>query len=251
MPATTSGGFAPDFSQRRFAAEYATAQVLADASRLAEATPRILEAICTTLGWEHGALWRVDDGAGVLRCVATWHVAGAPLDEFEALSRSTTFVRGQGLPGRVWATGQPAFISDVLEDANFPRAPVAAREGLHAAFGFPIVLAADVLGVMEFFSREIREPDASLLTMLETIGSQIGQFIERRRAEEELDRFFSLSLDLLAISGFNGYFKRVNPSWTRVLGWTDAELRGRPTIEFIHPDDQAQTLNARDRVRAG
>ena len=64
MPAPSSGGSVPDISQRRFAAEYATARVLAESARLAEATPRILEAICTTLGWEHGALWRVDPGAG-------------------------------------------------------------------------------------------------------------------------------------------------------------------------------------------
>src|SRR5262245_50701950 len=101
MPATTtSGGFAPDFSQRRFAAEYATAQVLAEASRLDEATPRILEAICTTLGWEHGALWRVDAAGSFLRCIATWHVPGADFAAFDALSRSTSFVSGQGLPGR-------------------------------------------------------------------------------------------------------------------------------------------------------
>ena len=69
-------------------------------------------------------------------------------------------------------------------DANFPRAPIAAREVLHAAFGFPILLGGEVLGVMEFFSHEIRQPDQDLLDMMATIGSQIGQFIERKRAED-------------------------------------------------------------------
>src|SRR4029453_19570205 len=63
------------------------------------------------------------------------------------------------------------------------------REGLHSALGFPIVLQDEVLGVMEFFSREIREPDEELLRMLATVGSQIGEFIERRRAEEALCRY--------------------------------------------------------------
>src|SRR5437867_1671076 len=241
MSATTSGGFAPDFSQRRFAAEYATAQVLAEADRLAEATPRILEAICTTLGWEHAALWRVDPEADTLRCVAVWPVSGAEVTRFEALTRSTRFTKGVGLPGRVWATGGPAFIQDVLVDSNFPRAEAAAEHGLHAAFGFPIVLGTEILGVMEFFSHDIREPDPDLFAMLDTIGSQIGQFIERRRAEEELDRFFSLSPDLLCIAGFDGYLKRLNPAWSRTLGFTEAELRATPSREFLHPDDLAAT----------
>ena len=76
------------------------------------------------------------------------------------------------------------YIPDVVRDANFPRAPIAAREVLHAAFGFPILLGGEVLGVMEFFSHEIRQPDQDLLDMMATIGSQIGQFIERKRAEE-------------------------------------------------------------------
>jgi GAF domain-containing protein len=86
----------------------------------------------------------------------------------------------------VWLSRKPRYISDLVLEANFQRTPVAARERLHAAFGFPILLGGEVLGVIEFFSREIRQPDQELLEMLATIGSQIGQFIERKRAEEAL-----------------------------------------------------------------
>jgi PAS domain S-box-containing protein len=85
----------------------------------------------------------------------------------------------------VWSRREPEYIADVVPDENFPRAPIAEREGLHAAFGFPILLGGEVLGVVEFFSREIGQPDQELLNMLATIGSQIGQFIERKRAETE------------------------------------------------------------------
>ena len=84
----------------------------------------------------------------------------------------------------MWSSLKPEYIPDVVPDENFPRGPIAEREGLHAAFGFPILLGGEVLGVIEFFSREIRQPDQELLNMLATIGSQIGQFIERKRAEE-------------------------------------------------------------------
>src|SRR5947208_16009785 len=87
-------------------------------------------------------------------------------------------------PGRVCYCREYAFMPYVVHESNFPRASIAAREVLHAAFCFPILLGADVLGVIEFFSHEIRQPDQELLDMMATLGSQIGQFIERKRAEE-------------------------------------------------------------------
>jgi GAF domain-containing protein len=175
---------------RRLHAQYETARALAESVSLEQATPRILRAICETLGWEHGALWRVDRGAGVLRCSETWHPDHVAFPEFDAVSRTTVFPPGVGLPGRVWTSGRPAWIPDVVRDSNFPRAAVADREGLHGAFGFPVHVSDEVIGVLEFFSREIRQPDDELLEMLGAVGSQIGQFRERMRAEAELGALF-------------------------------------------------------------
>jgi signal transduction histidine kinase/CheY-like chemotaxis protein/HPt (histidine-containing phosphotransfer) domain-containing protein len=171
--------------ERRPSVEYVTARALADSDSLADATPKVLQAICESLDWEYGSLWNVDPEPDVLRCIEIWPSASTVFPEFAALSRATTFKPGIGLPGRVWSSRQPAWIPDVVKDANFPRAPVASREGLHSAFGFPLLLGDRVLGVMEFFSREIREPDQALLEMLTTVGTQLGQFIDRKRAQEE------------------------------------------------------------------
>ncbi|MGQ0734779.1 MAG: response regulator [Acidobacteriota bacterium] len=238
-------------SARRLTAEDVAARVLLDAASFDEAIPRILEAICRTLDWEHGALWTIDAEANALRCTEIWTDPQVTLSEFHAISRRITFQKGAGLPGRVWASGEPAWIPDVVLDPNFPRAAIAAREGLHGAFGFPLHLRDEIFGVMEFFSREIREPNDELLGMLTTVGHEIGMFIERRRAQDELDRFFRLSLDPLCVAGFDGYFKRVNPAWGRVLGYTERELLTRPYMDLVHPDDRAATVAAAGRLTEG
>jgi PAS domain S-box-containing protein len=172
--------------EQRLVVQHTVTQILAQAATLEEATPKILQAVCECLAWDVGALWRLDREAGVLRCVEVWHKESVEVPEFEATSRESTVAPGVGLPGRVWLSREPAYIPDIVRDPHFQRAPIAAREGLHAAFAFPILLGGDVLGVIECFSREIRQPEQDLLAMMATIGSQIGQFIERQRAEEAL-----------------------------------------------------------------
>jgi PAS domain S-box-containing protein len=180
--------------EARLAAQYAVTRVLAEAPTLANATPRILQAVCESLNWSVGAIWRVDQKEKLLRCVETWRTPSAQVREFSLSTHSGTFPLGVGLPGRVWAQAQPAWIEDVTRDANFPRASIAAKEGLHAAFGFPILRGVEVLGVLEFFSHQIQQPDRRLLEMMSAIGSQIGQFIERKDAEEAL-RMYARDLE--------------------------------------------------------
>src|SRR5262244_1895353 len=175
-------------AEQRLRAQYTVTQLLAEAATLEEVTPKILRTICEFLRWDVGVLWGLDGEVGVLRCVKVWDKKSVEASQFEAISRERTFMPGIGLPGRAWSRHEPVYIPDTARDANFPRASIAGCEGLHAAFAFPILLGGDVLGVMEFFSHEIRQPEQELLNMTATLGSQIGQFIERKRAEEKLHK---------------------------------------------------------------
>jgi signal transduction histidine kinase/CheY-like chemotaxis protein/HPt (histidine-containing phosphotransfer) domain-containing protein len=175
-------------SERHLAAQNVTTYVLVESVTLMEAMPRVLEAVCKGLDWVMGVRWSVDSQAQVLRCAEMYVAPPQLLLEMVEVNRRLTFPLGVGLPGQVWSTGRAAWIADVVHGPNFPRAAAAVKDGLHGAFGFPIVGPGGFLGVMEFFSTEMREPNAEMLALFEGIGGQVGQFIERKRAEAELER---------------------------------------------------------------
>jgi signal transduction histidine kinase/integral membrane sensor domain MASE1/ActR/RegA family two-component response regulator len=175
-----------DTAQRRRAAVYAVTQVLTESAPLAEAARRILRTIGETLDWDVGGFWQLDRSAHALVCSASWSRPAPGLTDFEAVVRKWTFAPGRGLPGRVWASGRPAWIDDVLQDGDFLRVAATAQAGLHGAFAFPIVLNAEVVGVIEFFSREVRVASPDLLRLMGELGGQIGLFVERNQADEAL-----------------------------------------------------------------
>jgi PAS domain S-box-containing protein len=173
-------------AEQRLTIEHAVTRILAESETLREAAREVLRTVGEGLKWECGALWNVDGDHQVLRCAEFWHGDTESFAAFEATCRQFSFSPGVGLPGRIWKSHEPAWIRDVTTDTNFPGASIAAEENLHGAFGFPIQMGSRIVGVMVFFSPRILEPDMDLLAMTETIGSEIGQFIERKRAEEEL-----------------------------------------------------------------
>jgi len=173
---------------RRLAAQYAVTRALAESASLSEATPKLLQYVCEALGWELGELWVVNSESNTLHVEGSWSVPSYEAEEFERAGRKTVLFPGIDLVGRVLASGQPAWISNVVDDANFPRAPIAARVGLHGAFAFPIRVGESVNCVMAFYNREIVQPDDEMLQMFDALGRQVGDFIKRTRAEEQRDQ---------------------------------------------------------------
>src|SRR5438128_1319825 len=175
-------------TDRRLAAQFAVTRALAESSSLAEATPKLLQYVCEALDWELGELWYVNAESNTLHIEGSWHVPTCEVEEFEKAGRKTILFPGIDLVGRVLASGQPAWVDNVVEDKNFPRAPIAERVGLHGAFAFPIRVGNYVSCVMAFYNRQVVQPDDEMLQMFDALGRQVGDFIKRTRAEEERDK---------------------------------------------------------------
>ncbi len=173
-------------AERRLAMQHAVTGVLADAMSLPEAAPAIIQAVCLALGGRFGAIWEMDQKRAELRCADVWRAPGLDADPLEAETRAITFPPGFGLPGRVWASGRPMVVDDIAHDPVFARARTAAAAGLKAALAFPVLRRTEVVGVVDVLGPYLEEPEPGLLAALSAIGSQIGQFIEHRRADQQL-----------------------------------------------------------------
>jgi PAS domain S-box-containing protein len=218
--------------------EHAVSRVLAEAGDEATAYPLLLRAIGESLGWEVGAVWAADGAGGALSCVETWQ---GP-EPFATTSRTMSLAPGEGLPGRVLATCEPAWIADVSADDNFPRGPSAMSAGLRAAFCFPISGPTGVIGAIEFLARDRREPDADLLSTMTSLGSRIGQSVERWRAEARLresdarkSAILDAAFDCVITMDADGLIVEVNPATEATFGYAAREMVGRELAALIIP----------------
>ncbi|WP_051469917.1 PAS domain S-box protein [Fischerella sp. PCC 9605] len=239
-------------AEQRQRVQYAVTRVLAEARTIADAVPAVLRSLCESLGWQLGIFWSVDRQGEFLGYVNEWHVPSVNLDEFKEKNQTTIFTPGVGLPGRVWASGEPAWIEDVIADHNFPRIAEATQAGLHGALAFPIRINREILGAIECFSDKIQKPDADLLQMMSTIGSEIGQFIERKRAEEALaesQRLFSSFMNHMPgcayIKDEQGRYLFANPIGAGLVNLQVAKVLGKTDFDIL-PQEVAQPLRDND-----
>jgi PAS domain S-box-containing protein len=166
-------------------------QVVATAANLApnreEALQTGVDQVCAYTGWPVGhAYVLATDGTGELVPTNIWHFdRPQQFESFRQITEATRLAPGVGLPGRVLASGQATWLMDATRDVNFPR--VKAQDmGVRAGFGFPVLVGASVVAVLEFFSGGAVEPDQRLLQAMAHIGTELGRVFERQRAEEEL-----------------------------------------------------------------
>src|SRR4051794_7719127 len=223
-------------------AEHAVARVLAGGADPPAVYERLLEAIGTALQWELGAAWECDADGGALRCVATWCAPGIEGGRFVAETRELRLARGVGLPGRVWATGRPARIDDVHADPNFPRATAAGGAGLQCGLCFPVRGARGVIGAIELFACVRHPASRTLLRTMASLGRQIGQAVDRARAEQALresmarkSAILDAAFDCVITMDADGCVVEVNRATERTFGYRAQEMVGRDLAELIIP----------------
>ncbi|HYM80641.1 MAG TPA: GAF domain-containing protein [Candidatus Limnocylindria bacterium] len=158
------------------------------ATSVDEALQFCLDRVCEHTGWPVGHVYLVDpETHDHLQPTKLWHLSDAErFAPFRAITEATPLSIGEGLPGEVLRSGRALWIEDVTRAANFPRAPRARECGLRAALGLPVLVGSTVVGVLEFFLTEARQPDEEMLHVLGHTGAQIGRVMERQRADTEL-----------------------------------------------------------------
>ena len=235
-------GVGKDITERKRAEqlqalEHVVSRSLADADSMTAAVQAAVRAICETEGWECGRYFRWDEKTASLRFADAWGTSDEVVQQFLAKSRELSYAPGVSLAGKVWQSRQPLWASDLTRDAPVDQAVLARGMGMRGAFVFPVISEGKAIGVLAFNSREVREPEDQLMQAISVIGSQIGQFLQRKRREEELLRFrtaMDVSEDMIwLIDPVRIKVIDVNDTVCRKLGYAREELIGMDPQDIV------------------
>jgi two-component system cell cycle sensor histidine kinase/response regulator CckA len=182
-------GVSRDITDRRAAEEQVRllnniALAAGEATTLEETLNVVLRLICQATGIPVANAW-VPGNHGKLERRGHW-ARPEDRERFRPLVEGWSFEKAVGLPGRVWASKQPAWIANLAADANFPRAAVAAEAGLHSGMAVPILVGEELVVVIEAFLPQPSQENTSLIVLLSAVGTQIGSVVQRRRIEDAL-----------------------------------------------------------------
>ncbi|MCX5722720.1 MAG: PAS domain S-box protein [Nitrospirae bacterium] len=230
-------------AQQRRATQYAVTRALAGALTVEQAMLGVMQVICGSLNWDLGILWKVDCQREVLQFSHLWRKSQNLFPNIVSASQRATFASEVELPGRVWATGEVWWISDISTETTFRRHAAAEQDGLCGSYAFPIRLRGSVYGVLEFFSRESQPQESDLFPMLAEVGSQIGLFIERIEAESALReneartrQMIDTALDAVITMNAEGLIVEWNRQAEVLFGWSRQEAVGRNLATTIIPE---------------
>ncbi len=167
---------------------HAVALFARDSRPFKEVMGKFVEAVCRICDWPVGHVYVPDDqDPERLISLKVWHIRpGEAFDLFQSVTEAYRFKNGEGLPGRVWANGKPAWIEDIHVDSNFPRARVARDIEVKAAFAVAIRREGRIVAVAEFFASQAYQKDQQMLDLVDMAATQLGNALDRQLAETRL-----------------------------------------------------------------
>ena len=238
-------------NEARLEVQYGVARALAESDTFDDAAPRLLEEIARPLSRELAQFWTMHDDEK-LRRVAVWRERDLNFDEFERASGELSLVTGMGLPGTVWELGHPCWLGDVLASDTFIREKELKAVGLRGGLAFPVRNGDERIGVIELFSREIRERDPELYALTEALGRQIGEFMEAVRAQQAVrvsearkGAVLASSLDAVITMDHEGRVVEFNRAAEQLFGISEDAAVGQEMAELVIPP------SLRERHRTG
>lgn len=243
-------------SQQRLSAQYALTRTLSEATTLEESAPHILQAICESFRWDVGELRRLDPATETLVYMAGWQHPELDATQLDSDSWQRPFGKSEGMLGQVATSQEPVWLADISHDERFIRKSTLQALGLRGCLGFPILNGEHVLGVMSFFSRDVQKPDADLLKVMTTIGSQVGQFIQIKLSEEALrqsEELQRMALNAAKMGAWDWDITTGAEHWSaeaeQIFGLEPGHFTQTYSdfFEFVHPDDRDKVNEAQAR----
>jgi PAS domain S-box-containing protein len=214
-------------------------QALGYSQTLQDGLTTALQILSEELNIPFAEAWMVTTDETEMKTFATWGVS--EVAKYFDASTNRIFKKGEGLPGYVWETQKSVYWDDIQVNPLVRRAPVFKAAGLLASIAVPIHFKGKVIAVFSFFFKQLPLEKELIIQSIENIALQIAMDIQRKKAELELAVFFEFSPDLVCIATNDGYFLKVNPAFTNLLGYTAEELTSKPFNHFVHPDDKVAT----------
>lgn len=172
-------------TEREIQMLHAATRIISDAPDFPSALKLVVREICESGGWAVGEAFALARDGEKLECAAIWTREPDKTKVFPGISEKSVFRKGEGLPGRVWASMQPEWIENVTLDGNFPRLRAAAEDGLKGAIGVPVLADGKFVLALDFFSRqEIHDLTGFQTDFLPAIAAQIGSRFQLKQAED-------------------------------------------------------------------
>ena len=237
-------------AEKFLAVQFEVTKVLAETFNVIEAVPKIIKIICEYTDWQIGELWMADSSNSLLQLEGSWYKPNINAAEFIEVSKKCKFGLGVSLQGKVWEKGLPVLSVHALKDQFFPRAALASKLKLNTALAFPVSSKNIIMGVMTFYKNGVEDSSDELLKMFDSLGKQIGDFIDRLQTVPELQEskglyktLVEISPDAIIYTDLSGKIIFCNQLAADLFGYENVdEIIGQNVYAFISHKDQKHAI---------